>query len=227
MRPRSTPGRALAALLLLAGSCTSGLGQLQTARTVPAGQLRQTLSAGYDRNFMVDLRPTNPANLVLQYGARVGLGDNVDVGARLFFGLGALFDAKVQVVRRARLAVSVLGGAGGAYDAESSAEVVHAPFMLLASYHVAEWFAPYAAAGYGAFWIFNYGSERWLPPGSSAARRAWHGDGLMMLHAGLELGITQRTALLLEYGYLRPIVEDPGDHYEFAINHLFLAGVHF
>jgi hypothetical protein len=103
---------------------------------------------------------------------------------------------------------------------------------MLASYRVADGFTPYVGAGYGAFWIFNYGSDAYLPPGSTPAPRAWHGDGLMMLHVGCEIGFFRRanilrSALLLEYGYLRPIVDDPGDHYDFAANHLFLAGIQF
>ena len=227
MRPPS-----LAFALLAAAGCTSGLGQLQTARTLPAGELHQNISTGLDRNFMVGSRGTMPGNLVLQYGARFGVSDNVDMGVKMFFGLGALVDAKVQVINRERLALSLLGGAGAAHDISSGGNVLHAPVLVLASYRVAGGFTPYAGAGYGAFWIFNYGSGGNLPPGSTPAPRAWHGDGLMMLHIGFELGFFRRanilrSALLLEYGYLRPIVDDPGDHYDFAVNHLFLAGIQF
>jgi hypothetical protein len=228
---RTTCPRALAALLLASASCTTGLGLLQTARTLPRGEYRSSLSAGYDWNFMVDdearggVAVGSPGNIILQYAGRFGVREHVDMGVKLFFGLGALVDAKVQMIDRPRLAVSLLGGAGGAFDAFSGAEVLHVPLSLLASYRVAGWLVPYAGAGYGAFWIFNYGSDPQIPPGSWAARRTWHGDGLMMLHAGFAFDITRRTALLLEYGYLRPIVEDPGDHYEFATNHLFLIGV--
>jgi len=224
-RGRRVPGMAM--LLLAAASCTSGLGQLQTARTLTPGKFRSTFSGGYDWNFMEDQRPTNPGSVIMQYAARFGVRDNLDMGVKLFFGLGALVDAKVQVINRPRLAVSMLGGAGGAFDPASGAEVLHAPFMLLASYRLVGPLTPYVGAGYGVFWIFNYGSAPNVPAGSYPAARAWHGDGLMMLHAGFELGLTPRTALLLEYGYLRPIVEDPGDHYEFATNHLFLTGVRF
>ena len=219
-------------ILLLAAGCTSGLGQLQTARTLPPGEFRQTISTGFDKNFMMDVRGTTPGNFVLQYAARIGVDDNVDVGVKMFFGLGAVIDAKVQVIKRERLALSVLGGAGAAYDLSSTGYVLHAPVLMLASYRVADGFTPYAGAGYGAFWIFNYGSYAYVPPGSTPAPRAWHGDGLMMLHLGCEIGFFRRanilrSALLLEYGYLRPIVEDPGDHYAFAANHLFLAGIQF
>jgi hypothetical protein len=228
-----TPACASLALAFLAvAGCTSGLGQLQTARTLPPGEFRQSVSTGLDRNFMVDTRGTMPGNLVLQYGARLGVSDNVDMGVKMFFGLGALVDAKVQIINRERLALSLLGGAGAAYDISSGGTVLHAPVLMLASYRVADGFTPYAGAGYGAFWIFNYGSEGSVPPGSTPAPRAWHGDGLMMLHIGFELGLFRRanrlrSALLLEYGYLRPIVDDPGDHYDLAANHLFLAGIQF
>ena len=215
----------LAVLLLTAAACTSGLGQLQTARTLPLGEVRQSVSAGLDWNFMIKTRGPLPGNAVLEYGARFGVRDNVDVGVKMFFGLGALIDAKVQVIHRQRLAVSVLGGAGAAYDVSSGGQVVHAPALLLASYSVADVFTPYLGVGYGAFWIFNYGSDGNVPPGSIPAPRAWHGDGLMMLHAGFELGSKRRV--LLEYGYLRPIVDDPGDHFEFAVNHLILGSFQF
>jgi hypothetical protein len=223
---------ALLSLLLLAAGCTSGLGQLQTARTLPPGEFRQTISTGLDRNFMVGTRGTLPGNIILQYAARIGVHDNVDMGVKMFFGLGALVDAKVRVINRERLALSLLGGAGGAHDYYSGASLVHAPVLMLASYRVVDGFTPYAGAGYGTFWIFNYGSYAYVPPGSTPAPRAWHGDGVMMLHVGCEIGFFRRanilrSALLLEYGYLRPIVEDPGDHYEFATNHLFLAGFQF
>lgn len=231
MRRLAVAPRALALLLTFAG-CTSGLGQLQTAQTLPPGEFRQSISAGLDRNFMVGTRGTMPGNLILQYAARIGVDDNVDMGVKMFFGLGALVDAKVRVINRERLALSLLGGAGAAYDLSSGGYVLHAPVLMLASYRVVDGFTPYGGAGYGAFWIFNYGSYAYVPPGSTPAPRAWHGDGVMMLHVGCEIGFFRRanilrSALLLEYGYLRPIVEDPGDHYEFAANHLFLAGIQF
>jgi hypothetical protein len=216
----------LAALLTTTACTTTGLGQLQTARTLPRGEIRHSVSTGLAWNFMMDSR-TSPGNLVLQYGARFGVRDNVDMGVKLFFGLGALVDAKVQVVNRERLAVSLLGGGGGAYDVGSDAQVLHAPAMILASYRLLGSFTPYAGAGYGAFWIFNYGYEGNVPPGAKLAQRTWHGDGLMMLHAGFEIGFLRRSTLMLEYGYLRPIVDDPGDRYTFAANHLFLTGMQF
>lgn len=222
-RPSLVPG--LAAAVVLAG-CTTGLGQLQTARTVPAGEIRHTISTGLAWNFMVEERST-PGNVILQYAGRYGVRDNLDVGLKLFFGLGALADAKVQVVNRSRLAVSLQGGAGFAYDWESGAEVAHLPLSLLASYRIAGRFTPYLGAGYGAFWVWNYGDDANLAPGASLAPRAWHGDGVMMLHAGFELGFFRRARVLLEYGYLRPTIENPGDRYEFATNHLILAGVGF
>jgi len=212
---------------MTAASCTTGLGQLQTARTLEKGEFRSTISAGLDRNFTIQERSKLPGYPILQYAARWGVHDNLDMGAKLFFGLGALVDAKLQVINCPRLAVSLLGGAGGAYDHSSGAEILHVPLLLLASYRVAERFTPYAGAGYGAFWIFNYRSSDYLPAGATLAPRAWHGDGLMMLHVGFEIALTSRSALLLEYGYLRPIVDDPGDRYDFAVNHLVLGGVQF
>jgi hypothetical protein len=220
---RLSPG--LVALVLASG-CTTGVGQLQTARTLAPGEIRHMVSAGLDWNFMVDQRIL-PGNVIMQYAGRYGVRDDLDVGLKLFFGLGALADAKLQVVHWPRLAVSLQGGVGGAYDVMSSAEVVHVPLSLLASYRLVSSFTPYLGVGYGAFWVVNYGDDANLPPGATLAPRAWHGDGVLMLHAGFELGFFRRVCLLLEYAQLRPIVEDPGDRYEFAVNHLFLAGVGF
>jgi len=39
--------------------------------------------------------------------------------------------------------------------------------------------------------------------------------------------MTARVAVLLEYDFSTPIVDDPGDNYDFVTNHLFAAGVRF
>lgn len=222
--------RAAAAFALLAvavAGCTSGLGQLQTASTLPPGQVRSTISTGWVQNEHNDERDNNMGSVIVQYAVRAGVREHLDLGLKTFLGLGLLADAKVQVVDRRRLVVSLLGGMGGALDVVSEAKVIHVPVMLLASYQVASFFTPYVAAGYGAFWILGYEAEHPGPPGSTPVGRDWHGDGVLMLHAGVELGLGQRLRLMLEYGHLRPVVDDPGDSYGFVTNHIVTGGLRF
>ena len=58
------------------------------------------------------------------------------------------------------------------------------------------------------------------------APRSYTGDGLLSLHAGIELVRASGRALLLEYSIATPIVDDPGDFYEFATNHFFSIAFH-
>ena len=58
-------------------------------------------------------------------------------------------------------------------------------------------------------------------PGVSYAGRSYTGDGLLMLHAGIELTRATGRAFFLEYSVGLPVVNDPGDFYGFATNHFF------
>jgi hypothetical protein len=58
------------------------------------------------------------------------------------------------------------------------------------------------------------------------AARTGTGDGLLMAHLGVELARASGRALLLEYTYARPILDDPGDSYTFTANHFFSIGFH-
>ena len=54
-----------------------------------------------------------------------------------------------------------------------------------------------------------------------------HGDGVLTVTAGLELFSRSPTRLLVEYSYFRPVLDDPGDGFAFADNHVFQVGLRF
>lgn len=206
---------ALALGLVLLAGC--GVTRLQSARTTPRGHTRTTIGASLvhlgDRGFTVhgDI-PAAPLDIMVRHGAT----DRVDWGIRLLFGLGLLGDVKWNLLDPARAtALSVSGGLGAAYDAGT---VIHVPVTISASHNVRPWFIPYAAVGYGAYWVLGYGERT---PGVSYAGRSYTGDGLLMLHAGIELTRATGRAFFLEYSVGLPVVNDPGDLYGFATNHFF------
>ncbi|HET6146642.1 MAG TPA: hypothetical protein VFH68_03865 [Polyangia bacterium] len=216
--------------VLGAASAGCGLSRLQTARTVPRGQTQTTIAASVlhtsDRGFL----PLAPLDLMVRHGAT----DRVDWGVRLFFGAGALGDVKWNLLApERRTAVSLSAGLGAAYTGSGAGEssatsqpsggTVHAPVTISASHAVLPWFTPYAAVGYGAFWIIGYGTR---DPAQSYAPRSGTGDGLLTLHAGVELARASGRALLLEYTYARPVVSDPGDSFEFAVNQFISVAFH-
>jgi hypothetical protein len=218
------PTRPLAALaaVLLASSQGCGLAQLQTPRTVPRGETQTTIATGLlhtsDRGVALLGIPLVPVEVMVRHGVT----DRVDWGVRNFFGIGVAGDVKWSLLpRERRAAVSLSAGTGLSYDAGVAWRV---PVTVAASHRVLPWFTPYAAVGYGAYWIFGYGDGH--DPYQSYAPRSWTGDGLLSLHAGVELSRASGRALMLEYTHARPIVRDPGDFYEFAVSNLISIGFH-
>lgn len=209
-------------LLVLASGHACGLSQLQTARTVPRGETQITVATGLlhtsDRGFTVQGVPLVPIEMMVRHGAT----DRLDWGVRTFLGLGLAGDVKWSLLPpERRTALSLSAGTGVAFDRGT---VWRVPVTVAASHAVTPWFTPYAAVGYGAYWIFGY--NEYTDPAQSYAPRSWTGDGLLSLHAGIELSRSSGRALMLEYTHARPIVRDPGDFYEFAVSHLISIGFH-
>jgi hypothetical protein len=200
---------------------------LQTARTVAPGTTVVTLAASIadtsDRGTKVNGVPIVPVDIMVRHG----LSERVDFGVRTFLGPGLLADAKWSLLPPGRAAaLSLSAGLGGAYD---SGFVGHVPVTLTASATPRPWVTPYVAVGYGTYWIFGRAPpDPTLPtlPAQSYAPRTWTGDGLLMLHAGVELARASGRALLLEYTYARPVVDDPGDFYGFGTNQFFSLAFH-
>ena len=228
-------GRRMLALGCLLAACQAGCGltRLQTARTVPRGQTQTTMAVSLlhtsDRGFEAFFTLI-PQDLMVRHGAT----DRVDWGVRLFLGAGALGDVKWNLLApERRTAISLSTGLGAAYtgggDGESSSTAqpsggtFHVPVIISASHAIRPWFTPYAAVGYGAYWILGYGQR---DPAQSYAPRSGTGDGLLSLHAGVELARASGRALLLEYTYARPVVSDPGDSFEFAVNQFVSIAFH-
>ena len=219
--------------LLYAAQPGCGLTRLQTARTVARGQTQTTVAASVlhtsDRGFGNGV-PLVPLDLMVRHGAT----DRVDWGVRLFLGTGALGDVKWNLLApERRTAIALSTGFGAAYTGRGAGEssstpqpsgaTLHVPVIISASHAVLPWFTPYAAVGYGAYWIVGYGQR---DPARSYAPRSGTGDGLLTLHAGVELARASGRALLLEYTYARPVVSDPGDSYEFAVDQFISIAFH-
>lgn len=208
----------LAALGLVAGC---GVTRLQTARPVAPGETQVTIGTGLvdtgDRGTTVDGVPLMPLEIMIRHG----LSERADWGIRTFLGLGLLVDGKWSLLRPdRRTALSISAGAGAATD---GGIVAHVPVTVTASRSFLPWLTPYVAVGYGTYWIFGR-SAPYLA--DNFAPRTWTGDGLLMLHAGVELSRASGRALLLEYTYARPVVDDPGDFYGFATNQFFSIAFH-
>jgi hypothetical protein len=206
--------RRLALAIAVVSLAGCGMTHLQTARTTPRGLTRTTIGMSLahlgDRGFEVAGVPAVPLDLMVRTGAT----DRVDWGVRLLLGIGMLGDVKWNLLDPSRAtALSVSGGAG--WSAEEAGWLIHVPLTVTASHSLRPWFTPYAAVGYSTFWVNGYGNPR---SGVTYADRSWTGDGLLMLHAGLELSRATGRAFFLEYSVGLPVVNDPGDFYGFATN---------
>ena len=210
--------------LAVAGGC--GVTRLQTARTTPAGETRTTVAASLVTNDLRDQVWLN--NFPVDVMVRHGVTPQTDFGVRLFFGLGALADLKWNLLRPDRkTALAVSGGFGAAADRTSVDEggtssgttaILHVPLTVTLSRDLTSWLAVYGALGYGTFWIIGYGDR---DPMMMYPDRTVTGDGLLSLHAGVELSTSTGRAVMFEYGHVRPVVNDPGDLYSFTSSHLF------
>ncbi|MBN2498390.1 MAG: hypothetical protein JXR96_27615 [Deltaproteobacteria bacterium] len=212
-------------LLALLSGC--GLGLMQTARTTPPGELDANVAAGYVYNQMIEERGHALTNFQLQLGLRYGVCEQLDLGASLFMGVGALLDAKYNFLPAdLPLAAALQAGFGAARDIGSGATVLHLPLRAVVSYDfLSGWLIPYAGLGLGLFWILGYGGEAHAD--GELVGRTGSGDGLIMLSAGLALFGGTACALYVEYSWWRPVLDDPGDRFAFADNHIFMAGVRF
>jgi hypothetical protein len=216
---------AVAAGAALAAGC--GMTHLQTARTAAPGTTVVTLGGSLihtsDRGSTIDGVPIGALDIMVRHG----LTERLDFGVRSFFGLGLLADAKWGLLRPDRAtALSLSAGVGAARDAGTGGDasfVAHVPVTLTASRALLPWLTPYLAVGYGAYWIFGRSPP---DPSQSYAPRTWTGDGLLMIHAGIELARASGRAVMFEYTYARPVVDDPGDFYGFATNQFFSLAFH-
>lgn len=216
-----------AALLaaLLAGTTGCGVALMQTARPVPHGKVDVTVGSGFLYNDMIPDRGVAPENLPQHFGVRYGAGERWDLGGALYLGSGALLDAKVDLLPAERpTALSLYGGLGGALSWDladgPSGGLVHVPVRVLASHTLPGGrLTPYGGLGWGACWVLGYAPE---------ARHTWHGDGILLGNAGVQIGRAEAPVrVLLEYDLLQPVLDDQGDGHAFATNHAAMLGLVF
>ncbi len=216
-------------VLLLSGIFVTGcgFGQFQTAKTVPKGEVRTTVAQQFQANEDIHEREVTPNNFPPELMVRVGVGDSVDVGTRIFLGGGLLVDAKVNLIPRTeRFALSLSGGFGAAADWVNISDVMailHLPVRLLISYRIKDSFTPYAGVGYSFFWVFGRDHLDIPPPedpNTEYVDRKGYGDGVVPFTIGIEYKFNIRFGVLLEYSFWLPAVDDPGDGFAFVPNHM-------
>jgi len=222
---RASPVLLLACALAVQGC---GYGLFQTARTVPRGEYHFMVAGAFQGNELIRERGVTMYNYAPQVDMRIGVADRVDLGVGLLLGPGLRVDAKVNVLPPGHAAaVSFSAGLGGALDmGQTSAWLLHVPVNVLASYTFHGRLTPYAAVGYGFYWIFGRTLSSTDPNAVYADRGGW-GDGVLRLTAGLEWRIRGRFALLVEYSFLPAVVDDPGDNFAFMDNHVAGFGARF
>jgi hypothetical protein len=206
--------RRLALVLALLSPAGCGLTHLQSARTTPRGETRTTIAASLSHLDGGGFGAGDVPPISLDLMVRTGATDRIDWGLRFLFGIGMLGDVKWNLLDPARAtALSLSAGAG--WSAESAGWFIHVPLTVTASHSLRPWFTPYAAVGYGTFWLNGYGNPQ---PGVTYTERSLTGDGLLMLHAGIELSRATGRAFFLEYSVVLPVVHDRGDFYAFETN---------
>lgn len=97
--------------------------------------------------------------------------------------------------------------------------------MLAASYDFRCGLTPYVHLGYEMHWIFGRAPRD--TAGVDYVERKGCGDHLLTVRAGLQYRFNRYVSLLAEYGYWRPVVDDPGDGFSYLQNHIVLVGVAF
>ncbi len=227
--------RLLAGMLLVTLLGTGcGLGTLQTAKTTPRGTLDMTVGGGFMTNEATEARGEYTGDNFPQFvGLRYGVTDQLDVGARLLTFTGLEADVKINLLDHRRdLALAVQAGLGGAasfymfpMEPEYQGWFLHLPLKVLVSYRLFGRLTPYAALGYSFYWVFDRDQGR--EAGEGYAERAGHGDGVLSVTAGVELAVTRTFAIMVEYDFFTPVVDDPGDFYSFVDSHLVLIGFRY
>ena len=233
-RPGSAALLRPAALLVVALGAGCGHGLLQTARTVSAGSVQMTWGGGVMVNEHTSERDPSPGMAPQHLQLSYGVSDQLEVDGRLLLFPGVMAGVKYNLLpRRSPLALSVLGGLGTALNLQSGGDgletagwLLHVPLTVMASYTLWRRLTPYVGLGYGFYWIFDREPED-LDPRERYADRAGHGDGALTITGGFELAVTRSFAVLAEYQYFRPVVDDPGDFYAFVDNHIIQLGFRY
>lgn len=216
-------------VVVLVVVCTAcGHGQFETAKTLPKGRAAITAGPTMLINENIDAHEYYPPTFPSEMNVRFGVGERADMGVGLFLVTGLKTHFKVNLMPPShRLGVALQSGISGAVlPLESKTKmswVLRIPVNTIVSIDITNWLTPYIGCGYQFWWIFN--RERQpndqLQPGFEWSKRKGYGDGIVRLLGGLAFTTGARTAIMLEYAALIPVVNDPGDNYKFVFNHHF------
>jgi len=191
LRTRLTVTTLITASALVTG-CAS-VSTLQTARTLPSGQVRAYMGGGtYGGSAYSKDAILSEAKVLAEGGIRVGIADNIDAGIRLTLPATAYFDGKYQLLDLGEFAVA--SGLGIGYTNVSSDDSSVALFDLVvpfyASYDFSRSFALYA-------------SPKYMLRLESGTNITSTRSGLIAGTVGLKLGDT--WGAMLEGSYLKGI----------------------
>lgn len=147
---------------------------------------------------------------------RTGITDHLDVGARIFYVLGAEVDAKYNFFEQsARLALSPRLGGGFAADGRGG-HLFAGLVGLITSYDVSGHVTPYVGATWATHWVYGRQEPVTLQPGERLASRTGVGDGLLELVGGIHVRVNAHFGVMAEASYWAPMQDDPGDGFVFV-----------
>jgi outer membrane protein W len=219
----------LAVALLVAGLLGGcGASQFQTARTLPMGAFGGYAGISFVGNEQFKQRDVSVYNFQPDYGFRYGILNGLELDINQIFVAGLQVAVKATLVPpEGDFALSVKGGIGAAADLGDFGEawLLEIPVTLLASYRFGP-VEPYVGIGYNFFWIFGRSLTN-PPPNAVDEERKGYGDGVIRATVGLDIPLTERVGLLVEYTFMPAVVNDPGDNFAFVDNHIGSIGVRF
>ncbi|MEO7110261.1 MAG: hypothetical protein ABI183_07485 [Polyangiaceae bacterium] len=147
---------------------------------------------------------------------RTGITDHLDVGARVFYVLGAETDAKYNFFAQGdRFALAPRLGGGFAFDG-GGGHLFAALVGLITSYDVSDHFTPYVGATWVTHWVYGRQESVALQPGERLASRTGVGDGLLELVGGIHVRVNAHFGVMAEASYWAPMQDDPGDGFVFV-----------
>ena len=214
-------------LLFWLGGCGSHA-LLQTAHTTPPASVRASAGATMVLNALTNDSSRHPLmTMSPEAGVRVGLTRSLDVGASPFFRRGLSVDGKMNVrPPEDALALAPRLRLGYALpDEESSVALAEAGVIV--SHRWLGALEPYAALAFANHWIRSPVPEWDLADNQSLAESSGTGDGVLKAQLGLDLSIVGGFGVLVEYGYWKPLQNDPGDGFQFIDDHVVALALRF
>jgi hypothetical protein len=153
-----------------------------------------------------------------ELGTRLGLMSFLDVGAAPLLTRGLSVDGKANLMPPDHpFAVAPRVRLG--YARPKGATVILAEAGAIASRRLFGCLEPYAGLASADHWL-DYSLETPLAANQTLAEREGYGDGLLKAHVGLDIGGRGGFGIAAEYGFWKPLQNDPGDGFKFLDNHV-------